>query len=146
MCMCACDCVRGLDRLRFRPLCLFRRSTAALRCLGFITGAGGHPGALVSVVCVLHGSMSRPRWVPCRSASLHSLTNLTSFDIRMSSRVNDYRNGALVDAISLEMIDVTSQMKRSVVRTETADLHKGKGQPTLVLQPRFRQSRFQRSL
>ena len=45
---CVCDCVRGLDRLRFCPFCLFRPSTPALRCLGFITGAGRSPRRLGS--------------------------------------------------------------------------------------------------
>ena len=38
-----CDCVLGLDRLRFRSFCLFRPSTPALRCLSFMKGAGGLP-------------------------------------------------------------------------------------------------------
>ena len=40
MCVCECDCIWGLDRLKFRPFCLLRPSAPALPCLGFITGAG----------------------------------------------------------------------------------------------------------
>ena len=58
-----CACVLGLDRLRFHTFCLFHPSTPALRCLGFITR--GCPGASVSVVCALCGSLSRPRRVQC---------------------------------------------------------------------------------
>ena len=54
VCACVCDCVRDLDRLRFRPFCLFSPSALALLCLGSITGgAVGLPRRLgFSCMCV----------------------------------------------------------------------------------------------
>ena len=47
---CVCEYAQGLDRLKLRMFCLFRPSTPALWCLGFITGAGGLPWCL-SCIC-----------------------------------------------------------------------------------------------
>ena len=64
-------CVLGLcpefvaSQIPFIVFCLFRPSAPALQCLGLIMSAGGYPGASVSVVCALRGSLSRPRMVPC---------------------------------------------------------------------------------
>ena len=62
-----CDCFLGLEHLRFRSFC-FLCSVPVRQCCcvwASLRVPGGFPGASVSVVCALRGSLSRPRWVPC---------------------------------------------------------------------------------
>ena len=63
-----CDYFLGLEHLRFRSFC-FLCSVPVRQCCcvwASLRVPGGFPGASVSVVCALRGSLSRPRWVPCR--------------------------------------------------------------------------------
>ena len=53
--------VLGLEHLRFRSFCLFCPSMPALRCLGWITGAGGLPRLLGFSGCVRFAG-------PCRAS------------------------------------------------------------------------------